>query len=220
MTIKIGSLVEWNCIEGFGGRAIVIAQRDPRMASQWKVRMLDGSQPDTWALDGELTEVVMSRDDVIRSTAEHIRRVGELLCDCASELTHRAVQHDSSKWSDKEWPLFADSTPKLAALTYGSDEYKAALESIKPALKHHYAKNSHHPEHHANGVDDMTLLDLLEMLCDWKAATERHHDGSIANSLELNQGRFLIGEQLMHILRNTAIARGWITPASAAGGEA
>lgn len=89
----------------------------------------------------------MTRDDVIRSTAAHIRRVGALLVDAAARLTQRAVNHDASKWSPEEWPAFEVATPKLAGLTYGSDEYKAALASIKPALANHYRENSHHPEH-------------------------------------------------------------------------
>ena len=153
----------------------------------------------------------MNRDDVIRSTAAHIRRVGTLMGEAVSKLVQRAVHHDTTKWSDEEWPAFEIATPKLAAMTYGSDEYKAALDSIKPALAHHYANNRHHPENHAAGVDGMTLLDLLEMLCDWKAATERHNDGSITRSLEVNRERFKISPQLEAVLRNTVEEMGWAT---------
>lgn len=152
----------------------------------------------------------MTRDDVIRSTAQHIRRVGELMVDVANRLSVRAVHHDTTKWSPEEWPAFEVATPKLAGMTYGSDEYKAALRDIKPALAHHYAHNRHHPEHHANGLDGMTLLDLMEMLCDWKAATERHNDGSIVNSLAHNRERFKIGDQLHTILTNTAHEMGFV----------
>lgn len=173
----------------------------------------------------------MTRDDVIRSTAAHIRRVGELLVECSADLSHRAVVHDASKWSEEEWPFFEESTPKLAGLTYGSDEYKEALRRIKPALVHHNAENRHHPEYHTTrcsqcgshesdpcicggpripgGINGMTLLDLVEMLCDWKAATERHNDGNIARSLDVNRERFGITPQLERILRNTIEEKGW-----------
>ena len=210
--IKIGSMVEWNCIEGFGGRAIVVDERESNTSiqSRWKVRMTDGSQPDTWALDGELTEVEMTRDDVVRSTADHIRRVGCYLVQCAAELSKRAVNHDASKWSEREWPMFAEATPRLAGLTYGSDEYKASLKSIKPAIDHHNAVNRHHPEHHKDGVNGMDLLDLVEMLCDWKAAGERHANGSIFKSFDVNRERFKIEPQLESVLKNTAMSLGWI----------
>jgi hypothetical protein len=152
----------------------------------------------------------MTRDDVIRSTAAHIRRVGTLMAFCTTDLNHRAVIHDASKWSPEEWPYFEEATPKLAGLTYGSDEYRASLRAIRPAIDHHNAANSHHPEHHADGIDGMSLLDLLEMLCDWKAAGERHADGCIERSIEHNRERFKISPQLEKILWNTARDLHWL----------
>ena len=57
--------------------------------------------------------------------------------------------------------------------------------------------------HFPNGIRDMTLLDLVEMLCDWKAASERHQDGNIRKSIEHNAGRFDIPPVLAGILENT-----------------
>ena len=42
------------------------------------------------------------------------------------------------------------------------------LKEMKPALNHHYVNNLHHPEHF-QAVDSMTLIDIVEMLCDWTA---------------------------------------------------
>lgn len=56
----------------------------------------------------------------------------------------------------------------------------------------------------------MSLLDLIEMLCDWKAAGERHADGSMERSLRLNKDRFKIGDQLQSILQNTAKEMKWL----------
>ena len=49
----------------------------------------------------------------------------------------------------------------------------------------------------------MTLVDLLEMICDWKAATMRHIDGDIYKSLVDNKKRFGISDDLYEILLNT-----------------
>ena len=49
----------------------------------------------------------------------------------------------------------------------------------------------------------MSLIDLLEMLCDWSAATKRHDDGDILKSIEKNKTRFGLTDQLAQILRNT-----------------
>ena len=100
--------------------------------------------------------------------------------------------------------MFSEHTLQLAKLTYGSEEYKASLEALKPALDHHYASNRHHPEHFKNGINDMTLVDILEMFCDWKASTLRHNDGNFMRSIELNTSRFNIEPQLAQILMNTA----------------
>jgi len=185
-------------------------------------------------------------------TYRHIERVRNLLNVCVFHLLTRAELHDQSKLESPEVEPFTEYTPKLSGCTYGSDEYKGYLASMKPALDHHYANNRHHPEHfrwHCPvcngqftdqqyedapqgpndtgwrychqcsgpgliyetqlmlkpelGVNGMTLIDLIEMLCDWKAASERHRDGCIRKSIEINTKRFTLSQQLAKILENT-----------------
>lgn len=50
----------------------------------------------------------------------------------------------------------------------------------------------------------MNLVDLIEMLCDWKAATLRHDDGDLIKSLKHNQERFGFGDEIGQLLLNTA----------------
>ena len=142
--------------------------------------------------------------DSAKDTLLHIKRVNELLLGVAKELMDRAIRHDSSKLEEPEKYLFDKMTPKLKGLTYGSEEYKKSLDELKPALDHHYANNSHHPEYYKNGIDDFTLVDLIEMFLDWKAASERHEDGDIFRSIEINKNRFKMSDQLVLILNNTA----------------
>lgn len=143
--------------------------------------------------------------DSTADTLLHIKRVNELLSMFAVLLLDRGVMHDNSKLQSPEKEAFDAETPNLKGLTYGSPEYEESLKRLAPALAHHYENNRHHPEHYANGVDDMDLLDVMEMLVDWKAATERHADGDIHKSLETNRHRFHITGQLTRILRNTII---------------
>ncbi len=56
---------------------------------------------------------------------------------------------------------------------------------------------------HISSINEMNLFDLLEMLIDWIAATQRHADGDIAKSLTLNRDRFGMGDQLVQIFENT-----------------
>lgn len=151
----------------------------------------------------------MSNYDSRSDTEAHILRVRELLFIVMNKIEGRAYAHDQSKLRDPEKAVFDEMTPKLKGSTYGSEEYKQFLADMKPALDHHYAHNSHHPEHWSGGIGDMSLLDIIEMLCDWKAATERHADGSITKSIQINKKRFGICDQLAQILDNTRKELGW-----------
>jgi hypothetical protein len=137
-------------------------------------------------------------------TWKHIHRVQYYLNGFAIDLIERGHKHDQSKLNQPEVKYFAELTHELAGLTYNSDEYKAALKKLEPALNHHYANNSHHPQFWKNGIDDMTLLDIVEMFFDWKAASERHDNGNINKSIEVNADRFKMSPQLVKIFENTA----------------
>lgn len=159
------------------------------------------------------------------ATYQHISLVQAGLLLVITDLLARQAAHDQSKLASPEREAFDEFTPKLAGLTYGSDEYKACLAAMKPALDHHYAVNDHHPEHYGcnvciqcgakgpnactcggptrAGMDGMSLVALLEMLCDWCAASKRHNDGDILKSIELNQKRFGYTDELKQILLNT-----------------
>ena len=136
-------------------------------------------------------------------TMRHIETVRNFIGKMITKLLRRAELHDQSKMESPEVEGFTEYTPKLAGCTYGSEEYKGYLEGLKPALDHHYANNRHHPEHWKNGIDDMNILDVLEMLVDWKSATLRHNDGNIKKSIEINAERFNMDHQLTQILMNS-----------------
>jgi hypothetical protein len=136
-------------------------------------------------------------------THAHIRSVQGFINQFVKELIDRAAKHDVSKLESPELEVFGEHTAELAEVEYGSEEYDELLEKVKPAIEHHYSKNRHHPEHWPFGIDDMTLIDVLEMLADWKAATSRNKDGNIRKSIEINAERFDICPQLVKILENT-----------------
>lgn len=141
--------------------------------------------------------------DSTKDTLEHMKNVSRFMHKLIAELLGREQNHDSSKLRSPEKEIFDAYTPKLNESTYGSDEYKVFLKEMSVALGHHYAMNHHHPEHYQKGIDDMDLVDLIEMLCDWKAATQRHADGSIDKSILINKERFGISEQLVNVFQNT-----------------
>jgi len=152
----------------------------------------------------------------VDETLKHIRRVQELLGDIATKLHERGIYHDKSKMEDPEFRGFVEFTPKLKDCTYGSDEYKSFLNGMKPFLDHHYKFNSHHPENSPGGFSDMSIITIMETLSDWRAASERHSDGDIRKSIEINQkskanpdGRFVYSDELKKIMLNTVDEMGW-----------
>ena len=146
----------------------------------------------------------MTLDECRVETQKHIEKVRKYIRFFTDKLTSRGVNHDVAKLESPEVELFAEYTPKLATTEYNSEEYKQCLAGLKPALDHHYATYRHHPEHFANGMNDMNLIDLVEMLADWKAASERQHNGNLLTSIEVNASRFKMTDQLKQILLNTA----------------
>lgn len=139
-------------------------------------------------------------------TLAHISVVQGHLLRVAADLKRRALVHDRSKLVEPEKAIFDEYSPKLRDTTYGSEEYEQYRREMGVALDHHYAANRHHPEHFEDGIRGMTLVDLVEMLCDWKAAVERHDDGDLRRSIDINQERFGYGDELRRILENTVEA--------------
>lgn len=141
----------------------------------------------------------------INKIIDHIYKVRCLLHKIVSKLLYRADNHDQSKLDEPELSIYVQYIHKLAGSTYGSDEYKQFLKDIKPALDHHYKHNRHHPEHFSNGINGMHLVDLMEMVCDWVAASKQHDNGDPLESLKHNINRFGIEPQLEDIIKNTII---------------
>ncbi len=151
-------------------------------------------------------------EDSRAETRRHIERVRYFMTRALHNLRDRYGKHDHSKLIEPELSAFNIAIPKLAKLEYGSGEYKKALAELGPALEHHYQFNDHHPQHFENGVNGMSLLSLLEMLCDWRASSERTKQrtddpekmATFESGLEFNFERFKIEPQLAEIIRNTA----------------
>jgi len=150
-----------------------------------------------------MTELTLEEKATNNETREHIENVRNLLNIMVRELLRRGEIHDQSKLGDLERSTFVEFTPKLKGSTYGSEEYKGFLSEMKPALDNHYASNRHHPEHFKNGIKDMNLIDVLEMILDWRAASQRHQNGNVEKSVEVNRERFGLSDQLATIIINT-----------------
>jgi hypothetical protein len=142
---------------------------------------------------------VSSKPDTLKHRGQVIKFANRI----ATELLANAIKHDESKIQEPELSVFNEYTPKLKNSAYGSEEYQGYLKEMGKALRHHYQFNRHHPEHFKDGVCGMNLVDLVEMFCDWWAASLRHNDGDIRRSIVINQERFGYSDDVAAILLNT-----------------
>lgn len=154
---------------------------------------------------------MIEKYDSSADTQAHIDKVRWYLRNLVvSNFLERAEEHDASSLKDPEKRLFDTYRPLLNSLEYNSSEYMAALMNLRDGLAHHYERNSHHPEHYENGVDGMSLFDVMEMLIDWKAAIDRKGtEESVLGNFNATCERFSISPQLANIIRNTVNEIGW-----------
>lgn len=123
-------------------------------------------------------------------TREHIARVGRCLAVMAAvteygdELHQRARVHDASKFGPDERVPYIWLTEHHRCRHVGkSFSYPEGIEArVRAAIEHHMQANRHHAEFHAD-PNDMTDIDLIEMVCDWTAmAQEFGQDGRSARA--------------------------------------
>lgn len=135
-------------------------------------------------------------------TRKHIEQVATFLNTFIGALRQRAIDHDRSKFEEPERSAYAVVIPQLAGLEYGSEEHRKVLGMMKPAIRHHQQSNRHHPEYH-HSVAGMDLVDVVEMVADWRAAAMRS-GGDFDKSLKVSLKRFGIGDELASIIVNTS----------------
>jgi len=145
----------------------------------------------------------MNKKEYDEALSNHRMKVEEYIYCISTNLLMRGMCHDSSKYKEPEYSAFLKAT-NMRDCEYDSEEYRKRLASLANARSYHYLVNSHHPQHYRNGVNGMDLMDVIEMLCDWKASVCRNRNEGFAMCLKLNIKRFKIDEQLGEILTNTA----------------
>lgn len=74
--------------------------------------------------------------------------------DFARRLVQRARRHDFSKFEGIEWE----------SLHRGADD-----PLLKTAIHQHQQTNDHHPQYFIGGIQQMSDLQIAEMICDWKS---------------------------------------------------
>lgn len=83
----------------------------------------------------------------------------------SGKLHARVQEHDQDKFE-----------PDEEALAYQMGIYYPIPDGVKPEIEKaeqlHYRRNRHHPEHFEGHMEDMTELDIGEMVADWTVDAE------------------------------------------------
>ena len=125
----------------------------------------------------------------------HIVTVQKYLNRLSQELQRRALEHDLSKFSKGEFSGFVEVNRIAKEHPYPSPSLK---DNKTIAL--HFSRNRHHPEYHTNGIADMSLLDIVEMAIDWKAASETYGNNDLKAVLAKQQERFTMSDRHMWLI--------------------
>lgn len=151
-----------------------------------------------------------NRFDFLCDTMLHVTEVQENLEEIASQLRRRGFAHDRTKFQKTEFDAFVSTREKFKKANFGSKEYQECTDAVQLAVDHHYKYNRHHTGRWPNGIDDMSLIDIIEMLADWKAAERRSPDKQLIDTLDYAFKKYKIGGQLALIIKNTLKDLKWI----------
>ena len=134
----------------------------------------------------------------------HVSRVRKHMNTFVQLLLKRAINHDRSKLEEPElsWWKEMDKEPRYP---YGSEEYKQKIKRWDKVFKHHYKYNRHHPEHYGYGVSEMTLVDIVEMMCDWLVYKDTITISEALKVCDEQMKRYNIPDGVRQVIFNTLL---------------
>ena len=110
-----------------------------------------------------------------------------------AKLQERSIMHDLSKLQEDEFDGFVEADSAQLYKDFASKEYHTKLKENK-GIALHLSRNRHHPDMFPNGVSDMSFIDILEMVVDWKSASETYGTDFI-EGLKYSFERFNLDEK-------------------------
>jgi hypothetical protein len=125
--------------------------------------------------------------------ASQMRKLAHLLIEAADI-------HDLSKLSPWEFTGFVEFNHVARENKLGSPEYQQSLKDNEGVIGLHYKSNRHHPEHHSHGIENMGLVDLVEMVADWRAASAVYGQTSFEEALPILRERFGLDQRHLYLV--------------------
>ena len=130
----------------------------------------------------------------------HVYDFQEAINTICKALTTRAKTHDASKLKEPELTQYTEAAEKLEKFKPGSSDYLKIRDKYAIILSKHFTKNSHHPEHFKNGFNDMSILDLVDVLVDWKLDCG---DGDWNKFVDDRRDYYGMSDQVVQIFKNS-----------------
>lgn len=132
----------------------------------------------------------------------HKRAVQRWMQKFSLVLMDRGEKHDNSKLQEPEFSYWCkmDEEPRYR---YGTKEYKDKIERYRPLFEIHWKANRHHPEYFNYHFDDVDLIDLIEMLCDWLSYRDKLSYTEASDLVHQQCQRYGFSEEKEFLLLNT-----------------
>lgn len=127
--------------------------------------------------------------------------------DCLEQMKQQALKHHYDH--NRHHPEFFESREESNEIKNHENMANHAINYIVPLPDELYGYENLikylqiKQLEHVSSVNNMNLFDLLEMFIDWTAACQRHANGDINKSIEMNTTRFALSPQLVEIFKNT-----------------
>ena len=110
----------------------------------------------------------------------------------ATQLLRRGCDHDNSKIEPEEFKRLSQILKSRKCFT---DAKESLSETERNAIKYHWEHNRHHPEYFENPSEEMTELDIIEMVCDWFARSLQYDTEFIPFVIERQANRFRFSDK-------------------------
>ena len=117
---------------------------------------------------------------------EHREEVADALYALADAISRRARIHDRDKLKGKNFRDYVEVSKIGRTHPFGSEAYAEAMKPHKAeggVVDRHFKANPHHPEFYDIPKVQMNFLDIIEMVCDWRAAARTYGTGRLSESV-------------------------------------
>ena len=143
----------------------------------------------------------MNKNDIVaynKDQLEHIRLLQTLVFKFCNNLMACAIEHDKTKFDDREYWGFIDNKEALSQSKDGKDDsYQKGLKS--DAIQNHIRTNPHHPEYWADFGKHMPVEQAIIMFFDWYSRCLQK-GGSLDNFWDYNISKLENQPEAKHLV--------------------